>query len=140
MTAQALLDKLDRVRKTPSGWIACCPAHGDKHPSLTITETADGMVLVHCFTGCGIDEIAAAAGVDLADLFPPKLDDHRGKPLLPHKRFDARAVLESVSLECMIVSIAAADMSRGQALSEKERERLKLAAERLQSARNLING
>ena len=32
-------------------YIACCPAHDDKHPSLSITD-AKGKVLVHCFSGC----------------------------------------------------------------------------------------
>lgn len=139
MSAQTLLDKLDKVRKTgKGGWIACCPAHGDKHPSMVITETDDGIVLVHCFVGCGIDEIASAAGVDLADLFPPKRDHH--SPLLPNRRFDARAVLEAVSRECMIVALCAADMERGTVLDPKERERLKLAGARIQEARNLVNG
>jgi hypothetical protein len=40
--------------------MACCPAHGDQTPSLSIGQTRDGRPLVHCFTGCrGIDVIAA---------------------------------------------------------------------------------
>jgi putative DNA primase/helicase len=36
-----------------------CPAHDDKHPSLSVTER-DGKVLVRCFAGCSQDEVIAA--------------------------------------------------------------------------------
>jgi hypothetical protein len=29
-----------------------CPAHEDRTPSLSVSETRDGRVLVHCFAGC----------------------------------------------------------------------------------------
>ncbi len=32
-------------------YVACCPAHDDKHPSLSITDAKD-KILVHCFSGC----------------------------------------------------------------------------------------
>jgi putative DNA primase/helicase len=38
-------------RKLPSGWIARCPAHDDREPSLSIRDV-DGKVLVHCHAGC----------------------------------------------------------------------------------------
>lgn len=31
---------------------AKCPAHDDRNPSLSISETRDGRALVYCFTGC----------------------------------------------------------------------------------------
>ena len=31
---------------------ASCPAHEDRTPSLSVSETRDGRVLVHCFAGC----------------------------------------------------------------------------------------
>lgn len=44
-------------RKTLRGWNAKCPAHPDRHPSLNITETPDGRVLVHCWSGCSQTEV-----------------------------------------------------------------------------------
>jgi len=38
-------------RKMPSGWIARCPAHDDRNPSLGLRDR-DGKVLVHCYAGC----------------------------------------------------------------------------------------
>ena len=35
-----------------NGWMARCPAHDDSTPSLSVKETADGKLLVHCHAGC----------------------------------------------------------------------------------------
>ena len=40
-------------------YVACCPAHDDKHPSLSITDTND-KVLVHCFSGCSQTDVIDA--------------------------------------------------------------------------------
>ena len=37
----------------------CCPAHDDKHPSLSIRDSDDGKVLVHCHAGCAQDDVVA---------------------------------------------------------------------------------
>ena len=43
MIAAKLLDRLPGVRKTgPGRWIAPCPAHEDRRPSLSIRELEDG--------------------------------------------------------------------------------------------------
>jgi putative DNA primase/helicase len=47
-------------RKASSGWIARCPAHDDRKPSLSIGETKDGKILVHCHAGCDQDHVIAA--------------------------------------------------------------------------------
>lgn len=45
--AQNLIDRLQKVRRTGQGrWIACCPAHNDKSPSLAVRELADERVLI----------------------------------------------------------------------------------------------
>lgn len=51
MTANDIARVL-RARRSGSGWMAKCPAHDDKNPSLSIRE-ADGKVLVYCHAGCG---------------------------------------------------------------------------------------
>lgn len=40
--------------------VACCPAHGDRNPSLTLADGADGRLLAHCKTGCGFTDVLAA--------------------------------------------------------------------------------
>jgi hypothetical protein len=34
--------------------MACCPAHDDRNPSLSVRRAPDGRVLVHCFAGCSL--------------------------------------------------------------------------------------
>jgi hypothetical protein len=47
-------------RRCGPGWIARCPAHDDRKPSLSIAEGADGRVLVHCHAGCPQDLVIEA--------------------------------------------------------------------------------
>lgn len=44
-------------RRSGTGWACKCPAHGDKSPSLSVSEGDDGKVLVHCFAGCTQDAV-----------------------------------------------------------------------------------
>ncbi|NWD66393.1 virulence-associated protein E [Pseudomonas gingeri] len=109
LTGSACLDKviscLDKVK--PAGankWKACCPAHNDKSPSLTITETSDGTVLLKCWTGCTAKEIVSAIGLELRDLFPGEKQPRRGpsKSAVEHERMVYRigkSLLEQGKLE-----------------------------------------
>ena len=51
-TAESIAVGLERSQRSGSGWMACCPAHEDKTPSLSITDREDGGVLIHCHAGC----------------------------------------------------------------------------------------
>ena len=51
-TASQIAFSLDKGRRVREGeYLACCPAHQDKSPSLSISEKSD-RTLVHCFSGC----------------------------------------------------------------------------------------
>jgi hypothetical protein len=50
-------------------WIAKCPAHLDKTPSLSVRADDDGRVLIHCFAGCATFDVLMAVGLDFGDLF-----------------------------------------------------------------------
>jgi len=39
-------------RKAGGSWMARCPAHDDREPSLSIRDADDSKVLVHCHAGC----------------------------------------------------------------------------------------
>lgn len=133
-----LLSRLDKVRRTsPESWVARCPSHDDRLPSLTIRETPDGRVLLHCFAGCDTAEVLSSVGMAMEDLFPERLADHMA-PL--RVRFPARDVLECVAKEVAIAHICASDMARGNSLSAPDRQRLGLATQRLQEAIDVIRG
>jgi len=64
-----ILQRLHGVRQTSNNsWTACCPAHDDRSPSLHVTVTSD-RVLLKCFAGCTTEQICAALGIGLRDLF-----------------------------------------------------------------------
>lgn len=64
-----LLSRLDGVKNTPKGWKACCPAHNDKNPSLSIAQGDDGRVLLKCWAGCEALDIVHSLELELSDLF-----------------------------------------------------------------------
>lgn len=49
-----------RGRKVGGGWMARCPAHDDKKPSLSICEADRGKVLVRCHAGCEQSQVIEA--------------------------------------------------------------------------------
>lgn len=138
MSADVFLSKLDKVRKTgPESWVACCPAHDDKSPSLSVRDADDGRVLVHCFAGCGVIEILASVGLTIDDLFPARLAYNHSPMRRP---FPAADVLENITRETSIVAVAACNIRQGIALSDTDHERLLVASERIYEARRLANG
>lgn len=139
MTAEILLNRLDKVRETgPSRWLALCPAHDDKHPSLSIRETPDGRVLIHCFSHqCPVDAIVAAVGLTLSDLFPERFDTPQERQQR-REYFHAADVLKAVAFEVLVVDCAVGTLQRQGYLTDSECERLALASDRLQSAVSLV--
>lgn len=135
MSAQTLLDRLEHVKKTRDGWIACCPSHDDRSPSLAVRELDDGRVLVHCFAGCDVYQIVGAVGLNVTDLFPPRETSHH----YPRDRrpFPAADVLRAVGFEALIVLMAATSIRKGEPLSRQDNDRLMVAVQRLQSALTL---
>ena len=84
LAAQDLLELLQGVRRNGEGrWMARCPAHGDKGPSLSIREGDDGRILLHDFGGCSLAEIADALGIQVRQLFPAS--DTPWKPTKPRR-------------------------------------------------------
>ena len=71
---ELVLSKLPDVKPNGKGWQACCPAHEDRNPSLSISEGEDGRVLLKCHAGCATENVVAALGIKMADLMPTKLD------------------------------------------------------------------
>ncbi|MGB4726197.1 MAG: CHC2 zinc finger domain-containing protein, partial [Thermogutta sp.] len=74
MTVDEVVALLERHGCTPrragAGWVALCPAHDDRRPSLSVSEGRDGQILLHCFSGCTLESILAALGLRWSDLFP----------------------------------------------------------------------
>ena len=59
MTAECMVRALGG-RRVGDGWMARCPAHDDRKPSLSLRRADDGRVLVCCHAGCGQERVIAA--------------------------------------------------------------------------------
>ena len=133
-----LLDRLTHVKQTrPNRWQARCPAHDDRSPSLAITETAEGTILIKCWAGCGAGEIVGAVGLELKDLFPPRFDGaaHQGsKP----PRYSALEVVKTVITEATILELAYRTLERGDELSLPDQGRVELAIQAIDSCREVV--
>ena len=46
------LERLSAVKANGNGYLACCPAHDDHNPSLSVSEGEAGLILLNCFAGC----------------------------------------------------------------------------------------
>jgi putative DNA primase/helicase len=68
---EKVLSRLHGVKPCGEGqYKALCPAHDDKNPSLSVTEAADGKVLIRCHAGCDYRSIVKAVGLETTELFP----------------------------------------------------------------------
>jgi hypothetical protein len=68
MTAAEFTARLDGVKPNGHGWVARCPAHDDRMPSLSVKQEGD-RVLVHCHAGCDVEAVLAGLGLEARDLF-----------------------------------------------------------------------
>ncbi len=137
MSVENILNNLRKVKKVgPGRWIACCPAHDDKSPSLSIKDSG-GTVLMKCWSGgCGAMDILGAIGLEPGEMFPP--GDGTWKPdetgHVRQVKFTAIDALRALLYEGGVVALAAADMAEGKVLSAKERERLGVSCGRIAAA------
>lgn len=125
-----ILSRLEKVKGRNGAYTACCPAHGDKSPSLAIRELDDGRILMKCFANCSVQEIMGAIGMEIGDLFP---DTNKDLPQVKRKYY-ASDLLRVIEFEAWVVSVAAYTMSQGLPLSEEDRGRMKKAQARIMEA------
>lgn len=127
-----LLARLDKVEKLTPGshaarYRACCPAHADTSPSLSVTETQNGTILLKCWAGCSAHEIVGALGMTMSDLFPKTEQHHvRGN----RRAFNASDAIATVARDALVVACAAAKLRSGEQLSTEDMDALVKAAGR----------
>ena len=125
-----LLSRLPKVRaRGPGQWSAQCPAHDDKGPSLSIKEMPDGRVLVHCFAGCNVDDVTAAVGLALSDLFPPR--ESSGAPLRRNRLLPPGQAIELIHDEGQLIAVAGANIANKVRLTDADLARVLQAAGRI---------
>ena len=65
---RSLLEQGGRIERMHGGFKACCPAHDDRTPSLSV-KPGNVRIMLHCFAGCEEEAVCAALGVTIQDLF-----------------------------------------------------------------------
>ncbi len=128
---ETTLSRLEKVkRRQPGQYSARCPAHADKGPSLSVRETPEGSVLLHCFAGCEVGEIVGAMGLELHDLFPPR-QVTGNEPKRTPRLVTAGQALELLDREANLVAVAAANVLHGVVLNQADLTRVLQAAGRI---------
>ncbi len=130
MTIANFLNRLECVRtRASSRWLARCPAHLDRNPSLSICE-AGSKILLRCFAACETSQILAALGLELKDLFTDTPVHPGQRPTPKSQRPDLVAVVFRFELAALdrrlradAVLKAVADFN-GNDLSDEDRDRI----------------
>ena len=135
MNIETLLNRLDGVRETaPGKYVARCPNHDDRSPSLAISEGDGGRVLVHDFAGCDTEDVLSAIGLTFADVMPERAgQEHAYKPV--RNRISARDILSMLDHESMVVAIIGADFLEHKEIDDETWDRLGVAVNRINTAR-----
>lgn len=123
---ERLLSRLDKVERLSPGnhqarYKACCPAHGDKNPSLSITLSASDTILLKCWAGCSAHDVVNAVGMEMTDLFPDSVKHH-----VPTERrpFSADQAAKVIAMDALTVAMAAAKIRNKESLIQKDMDDL----------------
>jgi hypothetical protein len=114
-------------------YMACCPAHEDRSPSLSIKECEDGRLLVHCFAGCPVSDVLEAVGLSMASLFPDSMRSHH-KPGLPYWKMERLKAKREHERAVLVLILS--DAANGMPVNA---EREALAKDRIRRIGRLLN-
>lgn len=131
-----IIQRLDKVQRRGRQYIARCPAHEDRTPSLSLAETSQGMVLLHCFAGCEPAKVLHAIGLTLADLYPDYGGDVHLYESLERQKRQARLHRQrkaGIDREVTIRAEAAWNRATGHPLTSHDLERERHAEQRIQT-------
>ena len=120
MTPEQFVSSLHNVKKRGANqWLCSCPAHADDDPSLAVTTTTNGKILLKCFAGCSALEVVDAMGLKLEDLFP---DAYEENPMAFAKREMAarEKKKDKVSYARTFLAILTAKLRDGDVVDEVE--------------------
>lgn len=73
---EEFVDRLEGARMNGTGYVALCPAHEDRSPSLSVSDGEDRL-LIYCQAGCATESVLEALGLSWKDAF------YDGRPPLP---------------------------------------------------------
>lgn len=95
-------------------------------------------MLIHCFAGCNVADVVGAIGIELVDLFPPRVIDYPAfspkkgffsQPI--PKRIPRRDLLEGIERDLRVCSLAFVDLANGKPFSQNDAEYISRVASHL---------
>jgi hypothetical protein len=87
-----VLTRLSKVSAGDGQWTACCPAHADSSPSLSITINAKGDVLVYCFRGCSFADICRELNLSAYEMYDNSCASEPIRPSLARNNIIAQTI------------------------------------------------
>jgi len=116
---EGFISRLDNDRSTGTDkYIARCPAHEDRSPSLTVGLGRDGGIILHCFAGCSAQDVVESVGMSMSDLFPDDGYECRtGGRRLPQQ-------------DELVIRMGIEDKARGRAFRPSDRQAFAQAVKR----------
>lgn len=128
-----MLSKLQKVTRRGKNWVACCPAHDDSNPSLSLCLLPDGRILIKCWAGCDVNSIVTALGFDLSDLFPEPIAERQYQHFKSLERLPDKKNTDRMEHEKRILEIAKSDRAQGKRLSPEDLIRERQAYDRVKA-------
>jgi len=134
-----ILSRLDGVKEIRANqWVAICPSHDDKHPSLAVKRGDNNCVLIKCWAGCSAVDVVDSIGFDLKDLFEQSIDFR--KPSRERLYPNYKKILQMLRHEVMLLWLIAEDMAAGKIIPAKDIDSVRRAfknVERVMEAANV---
>lgn len=122
MTVAAVAERLG-ARRVGAGWLARCPAHRDRTPSLSLREGRDGRVLLRCRAGCATADVLAAACISWRDVCGDSRPATGAELARLRRDRDAREHARPLRRAAMAALVAACDRVLARHAGERDAER-----------------
>lgn len=82
---EVVLERLEAVKKVRGGYMARCPSHEDRSPSLSV-NLGERLVLLHCWAGCNVNAVRTALKLEWDDLYYDAASNHEPRFVEPEKK------------------------------------------------------
>jgi hypothetical protein len=128
-----ILGHLEKVKRLAGGrYQACCPVHGDKNPSMSLTEK-DGKVLIHCFA-CGAKgiDVVRELGLPASVLFADQLNRTQVSG------YQKKKILEELEYSKMFINIYDAAVERNETISLDDNRKYRMHKAKVQGIKEKL--
>lgn len=120
-----VLSRLDGVKQHGERYTARCPAHKDQSPSLSLSRGQDGRALVYCHANCATEDVLAAVGLEMRDLFPGSMSQEQ------RQQYQRAALEKELHFEQLVFEAGKSKIAGGKELDNLDIQQMAEAHERI---------